>query len=174
VHDLDPHSPSTSLTLAAMLRADGRFGRALEEYRALLERDPRIARAHFQLGVTYGAMGRWPETIDALQRALQLTPDNTRFLSYLGFAMAQAGRVSDARAVLDDLRGRSQKHYVSAFGVALIHDALGEREAARAALARAYDDHALEFSQWRQYPGFETIHAEPRYQEILRRTAGLP
>ncbi len=171
---LDPPSRLAALTFAAVLRTAGQTDRALAEYRALLERDPRIARGHFQLGVTYAAMERWPEAVHALRRAVDLTPENTRFLSYLGFALVRAGQLDAARGVLDDLRARSTRQYVSSFGIALIHEALGERESALAALARAYDDHALEFSQWRQYPGFELVRAEPRYQAVLRNMTRLP
>jgi hypothetical protein len=62
---------------------------------------------------------------------------------------------------------------VSSFGRALIHDALGEKEPALAALERAHEDHAIEFAQMRQYPPFKTIASEPRYEAVMRRI-GLP
>ncbi len=75
---------------------------------------------------------------------------------------------------LDDLQERGRTQYVSSFGIGLIHDALGERDAALAALERAYDEHALEFSQWKLYPAFQAVQAEPRYQVVLRHVAPNP
>jgi hypothetical protein len=57
---------------------------------------------------------------------------------------------------------------VSFFGTALIHDALGEKEAALAALRRAYEDRAVEFGLSDQYPVFKTIASEPAFQTIMR------
>jgi hypothetical protein len=63
--------------------------------------------------------------------------------------------------------------YVSRFGLALIYDALGEKEQAFAAFERAYQDRAVEFSQMKQYPPFKAIASDPRFQVRMRET-GLP
>ena len=55
---------------------------------------------------------------------------NSRIEAYLGYAYAAAGRTLDARAVLKELDAHRRDQYVSAFGIALIHDALGEGELA--------------------------------------------
>jgi tetratricopeptide (TPR) repeat protein len=174
VRAADPLSAQGTMNLATILRATGRFDEALAHLRGMLARDEQIPRGHFQLGVTYAFMERWSDAIDALHRALQLTPANTRFEAYLGFALAKAGRLAEARDILDDLHARSKNQYVSSFGIALIDDALGEHEAAVAALGRAYDDHALEFSQWYQYPHFKAVEADPRYQAFWPRMKRTP
>jgi hypothetical protein len=79
------------------------------------------------------------------------------------------GRGDEARSVLERLRARSRTQYVSSFGVALILDALGERDAAAAAMGRAFDDHALELAQWRQYPPFQAFQADPRSDALTHR-----
>ena len=56
----------------------------------------------------------------------------------------------------------------SSFGIALLHDALGEREAAAARIVQAADERAIEFSQPRQYPPFSTLRGDPRYESIVR------
>jgi hypothetical protein len=55
----------------------------------------------------------------------------------------------------------------------LIYDALGEKEPAVAAVDRAYQDRAVEFSQMTQYPPFKTIASDPRFQARMREI-GLP
>ena len=57
--------------------------------------------------------------------------------------------------------------------MALIYDALGEKEPALAAFERAYQDRAVEFAQMEQYPPFKTIASEPRFQALMR-LIGLP
>jgi DNA-binding winged helix-turn-helix (wHTH) protein/tetratricopeptide (TPR) repeat protein len=170
----DALSASAALSFGEILRAAGQFDGAIAEFRHALAINPQMARGEFQLGVTYALMDRWSDAIGALDRAVRITPDNSRFLAYLGFAYAKAGRTAEARAILEDLKVRSREHYVSSFGLALIHDALGERDAAVAALERAYEDHALEFAQWKQYPALRSAAVDPRYQVVLRRVARTP
>jgi hypothetical protein len=123
-------------------------------------------------------MGRWRDALDELEttvRSAGAQGGNPRFQAYLGYAYAAAGRPLDARRILQELEARARQQYVSSFGRALIHDALGEKEPALAALAaleRAYQDHAVEFAQT-QYPPFNTNASEARYTAIMR-AIGLP
>jgi DNA-binding winged helix-turn-helix (wHTH) protein/tetratricopeptide (TPR) repeat protein len=175
---LDPRSARAALTLATVLREAGHYDDALREFDRALGINPQMARGHFQRGVTFALMHRWPEAIEALEHARQLSPDNTRFLAYLGLACAKAGRIEDARGILDELSIRSHGRYVSSFGLALIADALGEREAALTGFERALDEHAIELSQWDQYPPVQSVQREPRYEavahRVLRKTVTIP
>jgi TolB-like protein/DNA-binding winged helix-turn-helix (wHTH) protein/Flp pilus assembly protein TadD len=170
----DPLSFGAQLNVATAYRAAGQHERAIAEFRRALDmkRDP--SRAHFQLGATYVAMGRIDDAIRELEAAVpsQKQPDS-RFEAYLGYAYAVGGRPLDARRVLNRLESRRREQYVSSFGIALIHDAFGEKERALSALERAYEDRAVEFALMSQYPPFKTIASEPRFQAVMR-LIGLP
>ena len=130
---------------------------------------PGNTRGHFQLGVTLVAMGRFTDAIPELEiGARPATGHNSRIEAYLGYAYAAGGRANDARAVLKELEAHRREQYVSSFGVALIHDALGEKEPALAALRIAYEDHAVEFGLFEQYPPFKAIASEPGFQAVMR------
>ena len=107
--------------------------------------------------MTFLFMGRIDEAIGELETAVKSSQGNTRFQAYLGYAYAAAGRPLDARRILNELESRARQQYVSSFGMALIYDALGEKEPALAAFERAYQDRAVEFAQMKQYPPFKTI-----------------
>jgi tetratricopeptide (TPR) repeat protein len=176
VRKLDPRSFSASINLAVAYRAAGRYDHAIEEVRRALEITPGQPRAHFQLGVTFLFMDRLNQAIRELEtavRSAQAQRGNPRFQAYLGYAYAAAGRPLDARRILNELESLARQQYVSSFGLALIHDALGEKEPALAALERAHQDRAVEFAQMAQYPPFKTIAAEPRFQGTMRQV-GLP
>jgi hypothetical protein len=52
----------------------------------------------------------------------------------------------------------------------VIHDALGEKAPALAALQRAFDDRAVEFGMNdHDYAPFRTIASEPAYQAVIRK-----
>jgi TolB-like protein len=171
---LDPLSVQAQLAVGTAARKAGQHDRAIEEFRRALVMSPGLARVHFQLGVTFVAIGRLDEAIRDLEIAARPSPaHNPRFEAYLGYAYAAAGRTQDARAVLKEIEAHRLDGYVSSFGIALIHDALQEREPALAALQRAYDDHAVEFAFLEEYPLFKAIASEPRFKTVMR-SVGLP
>jgi TolB-like protein/DNA-binding winged helix-turn-helix (wHTH) protein/tetratricopeptide (TPR) repeat protein len=170
---LDPLSFDAHVDVAVVHRAAGEYDRAIAGIRRALEVLPGQPRGHFQLGVTFMFMGRTNEAIGELETAVKSSQSNPRFQAYLGYAYAAAGRPADARSILNALESRARQQYVSSFGMALIHDALGEKEPALAAFERAYQDHAVEFAQMNQYPPFKTIASEARFHAVMR-LVGLP
>jgi hypothetical protein len=99
---------------------------------------------------------------------------NSRIEAYLGYAYAAAGRTLDARAVLKELDAHRRDQYVSAFGIALIHDALGRKVSLRSRpCERACGRPCRRIRHVGQYPAFKTIASEPRFLAVMRQV-GLP
>jgi len=170
----DPLSFAAQVNVATAYRAAGQHDRAIAELRRALEITPGSGRAFFQLGVTYVLMSRFDDAIREFDAAMQALPGrNPRFDAYRAYAYAMTGRPLDARRILQDLEARRVEEYVSSFGIALIYDVLGEKDAALTAIERACDERAVEFAQPRQYPGFSTIASEPRFEAVMQRV-GLP
>jgi TolB-like protein/DNA-binding winged helix-turn-helix (wHTH) protein/tetratricopeptide (TPR) repeat protein len=168
---LDPLSVNAQVTIGTACRAAGEYDRALRELRRALEMSPPNNWVQFEIGVTLVAMGRPADAIRELEIAARSAPaqgHNSRVEAYLGYAYAAAGRAEDARKVLKELEAHRQDQYVSWFGIALIHDTLGEKAPALAAVQRAFEDHAVELGQVNKYPPFKTIASEPAFQAMLR------
>jgi tetratricopeptide (TPR) repeat protein len=155
------------MSVGAAYRAAGQHERAIAEFRRALEMVPGQTRAHFQIGGTYVDMGLLDEAIPELEASVSGKSGNVRFEAYLGYAYAAAGRTADAQRVLARLEELRRRQYVSSFGIALIYDALGEKEPALLALERAFQDRAVEFSQINEYPGFTSIVSDPRYAAVM-------
>ncbi len=107
------------------------------------------------------------EAIPELEASVSGKSGNARFEAYLGYAYAAAGRTADAQRVLARLEELRRRQYVSSFGIALIYDALGEKEPALLALERAFQDRAVEFSQVNEYPSFKSIVSDSRYATVM-------
>jgi tetratricopeptide (TPR) repeat protein len=160
------------MTAARAFRAKGQYDQAIEGFRRALEIDAH-QRARFELGMTFVFMGRLDEAIGEFEAAVNQSHGNPRFQGYLGYAYAAAGRQLDARRVLQELEARAQREYISSFGIALIYDALGDKERALAAFERAYQDRAVELEQMKLNPLFKTIAADSRFQAAVN-AIGLP
>ena len=63
--------------------------------------DPRLAKAHFQLGVLYGDEGRYPEAISALEEAARLEPSMAQAHYRLAQAYRRTGREELAAKALE-------------------------------------------------------------------------
>ena len=63
--------------------------------------DPRLAKAHFQLGVLYGDEGRFPEAISALEEAVRLEPAMAQAHYRLAQAYRRTGREDLAAKALE-------------------------------------------------------------------------
>jgi TolB-like protein len=168
----DPHSVFATLGVALAYRAAGNHDRAIAEYKRAVQMEPTLPNTWFQLGVTFARQRNLKEAIPAVERAVDLSTErNPRYLAYLGHLHAMDGRPDEARRILRELLARREQQYVSSFGIALLHDALGEKAAAMSALERAAKEHAIEFTQLGSYPPFKTLASESRYKELMRITS---
>jgi hypothetical protein len=86
-----------------------------------------------------------------------------------GYILARQGRVEEAQARLDLLRGLARDRFVPPYAMALIHLGLGEAEAAFAALeaSLAVRDVNLAFMPWD--PKWRVLHGDARFGDILAR-----
>ncbi len=87
-------------------------------------------------------------------------------------AYAGAGRKTEALKIVDDLRKLSEHRYVSAFWIASVLGSLGEKDRAFEELERAYQERStwLGFlNALRDFPGWESLSSDPRFQDLLRR-----
>ncbi|HEV8659408.1 MAG TPA: tetratricopeptide repeat protein [Thermoanaerobaculia bacterium] len=168
---LDPLSLQALQDDGRALRAAGRYDEAIAAYRRALSADPNVPRAHFQLGRTYLLAGQMQQGVVELETAVNLSKRNPRYLAYLGHAYGRGGRPSDARRILNELT--RNETYVSPVGLALVHTGLGDKKAALTSLDAAYRQRAFELVELREMSAFESLRAEPRFQELMARI-GLP
>jgi tetratricopeptide (TPR) repeat protein len=166
----DPLSVNATHLLARTRRAAGDYVGALAELQKALSMEPGRPNTYYELGVTYVLKGDIRAAIPQFEQAItHSSKQNPRFRAYLAYAYAMAGNTREARRILEELLNLRERQYVSLFGIALIHDALGEKAAALTALEGASREHAVEFIQLRQYPPFRTLVGEPRYRDLMGR-----
>ena len=166
---LDPLSLVINADLGGYLFYARRYDEALEQVRKMLDLDPSFASAVRQLGGVYEQMGRYDEAIAEFEKTRQLTGGATYSLTALAHAYALAGRTQDARRMLAELAEVAKRKFVSSYGLAAVHVALGEVDRAFEWLERGFEEHDRALIWLKVAPRFDALRGNARLQEMLRR-----
>ena len=78
-----------------------------------------------------------------------------------------SGKRDEALAILNRLK--TSKEYVSPAGLAVLHAALGDKEAAFRWLERAYAAHDFQLQYLKIDPRCDSLRSDPRFADLLRR-----
>jgi tetratricopeptide (TPR) repeat protein len=170
--ELDPLSPSIVAHLAVHYVYARQFDQAIAQAQRAIELDPNYWNAHRYLGWAYEQKGMFPEAISELATVAKLNQNNAESLGSLGHAYAASGDVVEARRLLDELKERAKRTYVSPYQIALICVRLGRKDEAFAWLERAFNEHIGISHDLKLAPRLDPLRGDPRFGDLLRR-AGL-
>jgi serine/threonine protein kinase/Tol biopolymer transport system component/Tfp pilus assembly protein PilF len=171
--ELDPLSLNHSTNVANELYFGRRYDQAIEQCQKTLEMDRNFFLAHYRLGQAYEQKGMFAEAIAAIQRAVELSPDNIEMLAALGRVLAVAGRREEARRIVVQLDAGMEHRHSWHFDIALIYAGLGEHDQAFECLEKGYAWHDGMMIHVNVEPGFDSLRSDPRFQELVRKM-GLP
>jgi DNA-binding winged helix-turn-helix (wHTH) protein/TolB-like protein/Flp pilus assembly protein TadD len=167
--ELEPGSANRMIILGWVHYFRREYDKAIEQYRQALEVDPNYHPAHFRLGLAYIQKRMFEEAIGELQTASRLSERNARHLAVLAYALSISGRRSEADKILNELRVRSQRSFVSSFDFALIYLGLGDKDSALKSLEKADDERDDWLLQLKVDPMMDSIRDEPRFEELVRK-----
>ncbi|MBI4537602.1 MAG: fused MFS/spermidine synthase [candidate division NC10 bacterium] len=102
----DPRHTESLLEEARLLAQRGLHVQALRMLEALLAREPRNPRVHFQLGALYQQQGLPEPALAAFERATALAPDRREYRLRLAELLRSQGNLTRARAEYDLLAER--------------------------------------------------------------------
>jgi serine/threonine-protein kinase len=114
------------------------------------------------------------EAVAEARKARELSGSVSQPFSFLGYALAKSGKRAEARAVLEELLKLSTERYVPPYYVALIYKGLGEHDEAIAWLERGYEQRDPRMIFLKTEPKWNDMHADPRFQDLLRRVGFTP
>jgi tetratricopeptide (TPR) repeat protein len=150
----------------------GRFDEAIMEAQKAMELQPDFPVGLGVLGQAYADKGQYKEAIAAHEKQVAKYP-NQGFSWLLARTYAVAGRAVDARKILARLKSGRPGDAVHPWFIAAAYSALGEYDEAMNWLEKAYDARDLFLNNLgrERAAGFDLrpLHANPRYQALLRR-----
>ena len=172
-HELDPLALSINVALGARYHLARKYDDAVRQLLATIEMYPTFPRAHFLLGLTYLQKKMDPEAVAELQKSVEMSGRDSMSLAALAYAFGTSGQKAEALKVLDELKQRSRREYVSPYYMAFANVGLGERDQALAWLETACQDRDYRLRLLKAEPVWDSLRADPRFQDIQHRV-GLP
>jgi Flp pilus assembly protein TadD len=84
-------------------KVEGDYEAAIAELRQALIEEPNSAEAHHQLGLVFGFVGEFDDSLSSLKRAVDLRQDNVPVLNDLAKTYAMLGMYEEARAGFEEV-----------------------------------------------------------------------
>ena len=160
---LDPLSSLYRNWLSAIAYFSGQYDLAIKLAESLSD------EWAFSLGLPYAEKKMYPEAIANFEKSIARTGRLTDNLGCLAWVYGVAGRKSDTRKIISELRERSRHHYVFPTVFANAYLGLGDKDRALTYLEQAYEEQDPALFYLKVGPFFNPLRSEPRFQALLRR-----
>lgn len=170
--ELDALSTPIAGTAAWVLYYAGQNEAARKALQIVLRTDSTFALGHFYLGRAEEAAGNYDRALTQYEATGPLR-GSVPTLAARGHLLGLVGRKKEAEAVLARLDSMSQHQYVTAYGVALVYQSLGQKDSAFVWLDRGVSERTHWLVWLNRDPRWRPLRADPRFKSLVRRV-GLP
>ena len=170
---LDPFSLAISAKRGFILENARRYDEAIEQLLRVIAMDQNNYQAHWFLGHTYAASGKFVEAVASSEKAAAIsrTPGA---LGFLGMCYGLAGRKADATKILNELLELNRRRYVTPPALANVYIGLGNRDQAFLWLEKAYQERSNYLAYLKVFPADDSLRSDPRLDHLLRRMGLAP
>jgi TolB-like protein/DNA-binding winged helix-turn-helix (wHTH) protein/Flp pilus assembly protein TadD len=170
---LDPLSLIISADVAWVFYFARRYEQEGEQARKTLEMDSTFPIAHMYLSYSYLHMGKHKEAVAEMKKAVDLSGGSLPMVGNLAYIYALAGRRYEAIKILNYLKARSKREFVSPDVLAQIYTGLGDKDHAIAWLEKGYEQRSDFTGLLKVLPELDPLRSDPRFEALVRRV-GLP
>ena len=137
--ELDPLSLVTNAVEGQILFFAQHYDKALDRLQKTIDLEPNFWLSHLFISRVYSEKGMHAEAVAEAKIAGELS-GNSQSDAYRAYALAKWGKPSEARVVLNELLKLSTERYVPPYNIALVYNALGEREKALDYLEKGFEE----------------------------------
>lgn len=164
--ELDPFFASTRIVVRICQRD---FAVAVESGRQALELHPYHQLSRFFYADALECAGRFEEALTEYRHAGELSPDLLWLRAMECTCFAKLGRQTEALAILRELQETRAHSYVDPYHMALLREALGQREAAMAELQLACEENSSMLHMLDVDPKLDSMRADAGFLRIRER-----
>lgn len=148
-----------------------RYDEAIQKYEGVLKIAPDNDIALIYRAYAYDAKEMYHEAIPEYQKIVAAGDNTTSTQCFLGYALAQSGKKTEAQAIQEKLK--TTKDYLSPAEFAVLYAALGDKDGAIGLLEKAYAAHDLQMQYLKVDPHYDSLRGDPRFVDLLKKV-GLP
>ncbi|MBM3284675.1 MAG: hypothetical protein FJY81_02280, partial [Candidatus Aminicenantes bacterium] len=167
--ELDPNSLPFMLSIAYHYYYTRQHDRMVRQAKDILKLEPASPWGHFLLALAYQLKGSFKKALAEIERAEKMAGGRGTYLADFAYLHASAGNRTEARKALQELIKRSEQRYVSAYSLAQVNVALGEREKAFECLEKALADKETGMIEVKSDPRLDPLRDDPRFEALLER-----
>ncbi len=164
---LDPLSLIIAADRGAILYYARQYDRSIEQFRAVLDRDPQFPRSSM-IVYPYVEKGQFAQALAAIAQ-WQRPADDPWKLMFFVLVYARSGRRAEAESALRRLEQINRRQAIDPSPLLYAYIAMGRKEEAMAMFQRAYWDHSPSLINLKVNPFFDPLRSDPRFQELQRR-----
>jgi TolB-like protein/Flp pilus assembly protein TadD len=176
--ELDPLSPYALTSLAYIYTFAHRYDEALVAFGKSVELEPASGvgvLTHAEMAWTYAFKGAYTSAISEYGKISKLpnAMEGQVVSGGRGFVDAVAGKRHEALQIIAQFRTVAESRYADAYMVAAIYSGLGDKNRAFDWLNKGVEERSASMIFLKVDPFFDSLHSDPRFQDLLRRM-GLP
>jgi TolB-like protein/DNA-binding winged helix-turn-helix (wHTH) protein/Flp pilus assembly protein TadD len=152
-----------------------RYDEALAALHEAERMNPEFVLTHERLAHLYSYLGKFDDAITEESKARKLAGEDTNLVQTREGELRKAFASRGARGYWETLLEFSKtsenppEAYVNTFEVAMLYARLGEKDKAFASLEQSYSERQLMMTELGIEPAFDSLRADPRFQDLLRR-----
>jgi serine/threonine-protein kinase len=167
--ETDPLSMMAHFGLAFCFYCQRKYDAAIEHAARATDLYPEYWLVHLAMGMALSQKGALQESIASLEKTVQLSPSFTLATGFLAAAYARSENPDHATTLIEELKLKSTKQYVSPTCFAIYHAALGDSEKAIEYLQNSFADRDPYVTRMAAEPYFDFLHSDSRYRQLLGR-----
>ena len=164
----EPGERRWQVLLGALLYFSRQYDSAIEQFRAVLQRDPNFVRSMLVI-YAYVEKGMFAQALAKTEGIGHVFGKGPWYWSEVAYIYGREGRLEQARHELEKLEKLNRRQQVDPVTMLWAHLGMGDKEEALADLERAYSGHFGIMTTLKVEPGFEPLRSDPRFQDLLRR-----
>jgi serine/threonine-protein kinase len=165
--ETDPLSMMAHFGLAFVFYCQRNYDAAIEHAARATDLYPEYWLVHLAMGMALSQRGALGQSIVSLEKTVQLSPSFTLASGFLAAAYARSGNEDRAQTLIDELKAKSARQYVSPTCFAIYHAALGDGERAVEYLEASFADRDPYVTRMAAEPYFDFLQTNTRYRELL-------
>jgi Tfp pilus assembly protein PilF len=167
--ETDPLSMLVHFGMAYALYCQRKYDRAIEQAAKSVELYPDFWLVHYALGLAQSQVGLLDEATVSLETTVRLSPAFTQAVGFLAAAYFRAGKLEQAKKLMDEIRDKGTRQFVSPLCFAVYHAATGEADKMFASMNTALVEHDPTLSRVNTEPYFDPYHEDRQYRELMKK-----